>query len=131
MLALALIGSLSHAQDAHDVVIGVDLPTVDRMSTDEQDKMLAALHAAGVHVIGAWITDDASYEFVRKAFAMGIKADLTAPFQYRADAQKRRKVDDPPSMHPKYPLSAVDPEKTRAVFEARINKLEAMGIDFR
>ena len=93
--------------------------------------MLAALHAAGVNVIRTWISDDASYEFVRKAYALGIQADLRVPFQYRADAQKRTKVDDLPSMFPNYPLSAVDPRQTAAVFEAQLGRLEAMGIAFR
>src|SRR5665213_4594647 len=57
---------------ARDVVVGVDLPTVDRMSPDDQEKMLNALHSAGVHVIRTWIANDSSYAFIKKAFDLGI-----------------------------------------------------------
>jgi hypothetical protein len=133
MLAVAAtIATLTIASPvrAEGVVVGVDLPTVDRMSANEQDKMLNALHASGVHVIRTWIVNDSSYDFVRKAFALGIKADLTVSLLPRPDAKRRPTVEELPTMYPNYPLSAVDPDLTKAAFETQLNKLEAMGMDF-
>lgn len=126
MTALSMTGPAR----AYGVVVGVDLPVVDRMSAEEQDKMLDSLHAAGVHVIRTWIANDASYEFIRKAFALGMKADLTIPFQHRSEATKRAAAADLPKMYPSFPLSAIDPDLTAAAFKPQLDKLEGMGIDF-
>jgi len=113
-----------------DVVVGMDLPIVDRLSLDQQDKLLQELHAARVPVIRTWVANDQSYEFIRKAYALGMKVELTVPIQFRDDAQKRAPVADLPHMYSNPPLSAADPEKTGALFEQQIGKLEAMGLQF-
>jgi hypothetical protein len=112
------------------VVVGMDLPAADRFSADEQDKMLQAVHAAGVRVIRTWIGNNSSYEFVRKAFALGIKADLTIQIQYPPDAVRRAAVQDMPDMFTVRALSAANPELTETVFEAQLKRLEGMGLDF-
>jgi hypothetical protein len=83
-----------------------------------------------VHVVRTWIDNDAGYDFVRKAFALGIKADLSVPIQYPPGTPRRAKVEDLPNIYPNPPLSAADAEMTRTAFETQLNKLEAMGMDF-
>lgn len=128
ILALTMT-STAHAQEAHDVVVGVDIPGVGRMSSDEQDKLLSELHAAGVHVIRTWIGTDMSYEFIKKACALSIKVELTLSVVSPPNAPKRAMVADMPWMFGGAPLSTADAELTKSTFQTQLNKLEAMGIE--
>lgn len=126
LLAMGVVGIAR----ATDVVVGMDLPIVHRLSLPEQDKLLQELHAARVPVIRTWVTDDQSYEFIRKAYSLGMKVELTVPIQFRDGAQKRAPVADLPHMYSNPPLSAADPEKTGAMFQEQMDKLEAMSLQF-
>jgi hypothetical protein len=72
-----LVCFLTSVAQANPVVVGVDPPTVGRLSADEESKLLNSLHESGVRVIRAWIADDTSYDFVKKDYVLGIKAELT------------------------------------------------------
>jgi hypothetical protein len=48
-----------------------------QVKRDEESKLLNSLHESGVRVIRAWIADDTSYDFVKKDYVLGIKAELT------------------------------------------------------
>jgi hypothetical protein len=112
-----------------NVVVGVDIPGVGRMSTDEQTKLLNSLHEAGVRVVRTWIGTDMSYEFIKKAYALGIKAELTLSVVSRPDATKRATVADMPWMFGGTPLSAADVDLTKSTFQTQLNKLEDMGVE--
>jgi hypothetical protein len=71
-----LVCSLTSVVQANPVVVGVDPPTVGRLNADDESKLLNSLHESGVRVIRTWIADDTSYDFVKKDYVLGIKAEL-------------------------------------------------------
>ena len=121
---------LANAEQSADVVVGVDPPGVGQLSPDEKLKLLNALHQSGVRSIRAWIGNDSSYDFLKKAYDLGIKTDLTLYIMYRKDAPMRAPVSDMPWMYGGPPLSAADPDLTKSTFESQLKKLEDLGIQF-
>ncbi|MBV8224283.1 MAG: hypothetical protein JO232_03735 [Verrucomicrobia bacterium] len=132
ILVCILLGGLTIRPTlAKDVVVGVDIAGIGR-NAEEQDKLLKSLHDSGVRVIRWWIGSDASasYEFLRKAHALGIKIELTVWIVFPPNAPKRAVVADMPWMFGANLLSTADVELTRSTFQTQLNKLEDMGIEF-
>ena len=121
--------SLASTAQSNTVVVGVDIPGVGRMSADEQTKLLNSLHDSGVRVVRAWIGTDMSYEFLKKAYALGIRTELTLSVVSRPDAPKRAVVADMPWVFGGAPLSVADVDLTKSTFQTQLNKLEDMGIE--
>jgi hypothetical protein len=119
--------SLTSVAQSNAVVVGVDAPTAGRLSADDQSKLLNSLHESGVRVIRTWIAED---DLLKKAFVLGIKADLTLCIMYRPDAPKRASVPDMPNTFSRPPLSLADVDRTKSTFEEQLSKLEDLGIDF-
>ena len=111
------------------VVVGADIPGVGRLSADQQTELLNSLHEYGVRYIRAWIGTDASYDFLKKAYAVGIRADLTLYLVSPPGAPKRPKMPDMPWMFSGAPLSAADMDLTKSTFQTQLNKLEDLGIE--
>ncbi len=126
---LPLLGAAAQAPAA-EPVIGMDIPGVGHLDAADQDALLAQLRQAGVRVVRAWVLNQNGIDFITKAYAMGIKVELTIPLQYQPGAVKRGYDPDLPWVFPNYPLSAADPARTAAIFAANLRKLEAAGIVF-
>jgi hypothetical protein len=71
-----------------------------------------------------------SYDFVKKDYALGMKADLTLCIKYRPDAPKRASVPDMPNMFSRLLMSLADVDRTKSTFQEQLSKLEDLGIDF-
>jgi hypothetical protein len=117
------------AAQSDGVVVGVDPPGVDHLSADENLKLLNSLHENGVRAIREWIANDKSYDFIKKAYDLGIRTHLTVWIMYRKDAPMRSSVADLPWIYGGPYLSAADPELTKSTFETQLKKLEDMGIE--
>jgi hypothetical protein len=119
---------LTSLAQSNGVVVGADIPGVGRVSADQQAKLLNSLHDSGVRYIRSWIGTDASYDFLKKAYALGIKADLTLYIMSPPSAPKRPNMPDMPWMFSGAPLSAADVDLTKSTFQTQLKKLEDMGI---
>lgn len=130
VIAGLLTASLTSVAQSNGVVVGVDPPGVGRLSADDQMKLLNSLHDAGVRYIRTWIGNDSSYDFLKKAYALGIKADLTLYIMSRPEAPRRAMMQDMPWMYSGTPLSVADLDLTKSTFQTQLNKLEDLGIEF-
>lgn len=116
-------------------VIGVDLDNPQRLIAEQQDAVLDQLQRAQVDVVRAplkppWDGEDygPAIDFIRKAYARGIKTELIVQLQYREDARKRPAIKGQPDLWPSYPLSSADPTRFRMHFEPLLNRLEDADI---
>lgn len=115
------------AQGKANFVAGVNA-SMGSQSIEQQNAILAELHAAGVHFIRTGITpDDKGVDFARRAQALGISILWLVQLQYRTGAPSRPypnafNVWGGPA------LSAADPDQFRKYFEPLLAKLDAAGI---
>ena len=133
---LIAIGGVS-AAGAETVVVGVVLDNPQRLDQVNREALLDQLQASNVRAIRAplkppWAGGDydPAIDFIRRADGRGIKVELILEMQYRANAQRRPKVNELPNMWPSYPLSSADPARFRSVVEPLFRKLEDIGITF-
>jgi hypothetical protein len=100
---------------AQSAIVGVCLQNAPYyLTAAEQEDILGKMQAAGVKVIRAAITgDEQGYRFAQRVYGHGIKIVWMV-------------CDCGPS-GPMI-LSQADPEKFRAYFQSRLNRLESMGI---
>lgn len=116
---------------AAELVVGVNLVNPMRASVEEQNATLAQVKAAGVRVIRNGIRDDLdkSIDFLRRAAAQGIRVQLILSPEYPPDAPSRPYMPERfPQMWGGHPLSAADPELSRAAFRKLFAALDAQGI---
>src|ERR1700730_5918798 len=123
----ASLGSRPVQAQTKDLVLGVNA-SMGSLSVEQQNAILAELHAAGIHYIRAGLTpDEKGIDFARRAQAQGIRIDWLVQLQYRPGAPSR------PWPHAfgvwgGPPLSAADPDQFRKYFEPLLAKLEAAGV---
>lgn len=126
IFCIALVLQPAQAQTQNPVV-GVNA-SMGSLSIEQQDAILAELHAAGVHYIRAGITaDDKGIDFARRAQAQGIHIEWLVPLQYRPGADSRP-WPNAFGVWGGPPLSAADPEQFRGYFGPLLAKLEAAGV---
>jgi hypothetical protein len=118
------------APQSEDFVLGVNIVNALRASVADQNAVIAQLKAAGVRVVRAGVTpDDKGIDFAKRVYAQGIKIELGLGSQYSPNAPSRPyQPKEFPNMWGGHPLSAADPELSRAYFQSLIEKLEANGI---
>jgi hypothetical protein len=120
-------GSRSAQAQAQDVVLGVNA-AMGSLSVEQQNAILAKLHAAGIHYIRAGITpDDKGVDFARRAQAQGIQIAWLVQLQYRPGAP----ITPYPNAYGTWggpPLSAADPDQFRRYFEPLLAKVEVAGV---
>ena len=98
------------------------------MSIEQQNAILAELHAAGIHYIRSGIlADEKGVDFARRAQAQGIRIDWLVQLQYRPEAPSRP-WPNAFGVWGGPPLSAADPEQFRKYFEPLLAKLDAAGV---
>jgi hypothetical protein len=123
-------GTASAQNRTPGVVVGVNIVNPMRASVVDQDAAFAQLEAAGVKVIRCGITaDDKGMDYAKRAAAQGIRIQLILSPQYAAGAPSR--AYDPknfPSMWGGHPLSAADPELSKASFQSLFDMFDANGI---
>ena len=125
MLAFFVLSSgQTHAQT---VVVGVNA-SIGSLSIEQQNTILAELHAAGAHCIRAGITpDDRGIDFARRAQAQGIRILWLVQLQYRQGAPSRP-WPNAFNVWGGPPLSYADPDQFRKYFEPLLARLEAAGV---
>jgi hypothetical protein len=85
----ASLGSPPTQSQTQDLVLGVNA-SMGSLSVEQQNAILAELHAAGIHYIRAGIApDDKGVDFARRAQAQGIRIDWLVQLQYRPGAPSR------------------------------------------
>jgi len=126
LLSCAAAASAQHAE----IVVGVNVVNPLRASIPDQNALIAQLKAAGAGVIRCGITnDDKGIDFARRVYAAGIRIELLVNPQYSPNAPSRPYQPETfPSMWGGHPLSAADPDLSRAGFQSLLAKLEANGI---
>lgn len=130
LLTLACLVATSAAASAQ-VVVGVNMTNADRLNPEQQDAMLAAMKAAGVHAIRAILSpNDKGIDFARHAYAQGIRIDWQVGFGgYEPGAPTRPyRPQEYPGMWSGHPLSYADPDQFRAYFAPLLAKLDAAGV---
>jgi hypothetical protein len=99
-----------------------------RVGVDQQNAILAVLHAAGIHYIRAGIAaDDKGVDFARRAQAQGIRIAWLVQLQYRPGAP----ITPYPNTFGTWggpPLSAADPDEFRKYIEPLFAKVEAAAV---
>jgi hypothetical protein len=124
LVCFALASRMACAQNA---IVGVNA-SMGSQSVAQQNGLLAALHAAGVHFIRTGITpDDKGVDFARRAQAQGIHILWLVQLQYRADAPSRP-WPNAFNVWGGPPLSAADPDQFREYFAPLLTKLDAAGV---
>jgi hypothetical protein len=122
-----VIAAASHAVLAEGAVLGVNASPAS-MPVDQQDEILAQLHASGVHFIRSGIAPGATgVDFARRAQAQGIWIDWLVQLQYKPDAP-RRPWPNAFGVWGGPPLSGADPDEFRKYFEPLLAKLDAAGV---
>jgi hypothetical protein len=112
---------------AQNVLLGVNA-SMGSLSVEQQNAILAELHAAGIHFIRSGITaDDKGVDFARRAQAQGIRILWLVQLQYRPGAASRP-WPNAFGVWGGPPLSAADPDQFRKYFEALLAKLDATGV---
>ncbi|WP_143271534.1 hypothetical protein [Bradyrhizobium mercantei] len=123
----ALLGFQPLSARTIDAVVGVNA-SVGSLSADQQNAILAQLHAANVHFIRSGITPDAQgVDFARRAQAQGIQIEWLVQLQYRPGAPSRP-WPNAFGVWGGPPLSAADPDQFGKYFEPLLEKLEAAGV---
>lgn len=124
---LMLFAPSSAPMHAQDVVVGANA-SMGSLGVQQQNTLLAQLHAAGVHFIRTGITpDDKGVDFARRAQAQGIHILWLVPLQYRPGAPSRP-WPNAFNVWGGPPLSAADPDQFRKYFAPLVAKLEAAGV---
>ena len=123
-----LVGFQPLSAQTADAVVGVNA-SVGSLSVDQQNAILAQLHAANVHFIRSGITpDEKGVDFARRAKAQGIQIEWLVQLQYRPGAPSRP-WPNAFGVWGGPPLSAADPDQFRKYFEPLLAKLEAAGVE--
>jgi hypothetical protein len=123
----AFLGFHPLLAQATDAVVGVNA-SVASLNVDQQNSILAQLHAANVHFIRSGITpDEKGIDFARRAQAQGIQIEWLVQLQYRPGAPSRP-WPNTFGVWGGPPLSAADPDQFREYFEPLLEKLEAAGV---
>jgi hypothetical protein len=123
----ASLGSRPVQAQTKDLVLGVNA-SMGSLSVEQQNAILAELHAAGIHYIRAGIApDEKGVDFARRAQAQGIRIDWLVQLQYRPGAPSRP-WPNAFGVWGGPPLSAADPDQFRKYFEPLLAKLEAAGV---
>lgn len=135
LLALLVGLLLTTVAFASELVIGVHVNNPQRLDAAAQDGLLDQLQAAQVGVVRAplappWGGDDyrPALDFIRKAWARGIRISLIVNPSFPKNAAIRPAVKELPDMWPGPPLSAADPELFRTVFTGLLDEIEGAGI---
>lgn len=112
---------------AQELVSGVNA-AIASMPIEQQNAVLAQLHAAGVRYIRSGILPgDQGVDFARRALAQGIRIDWLIQLQYQRGAPERP-YPNAFGVWGGPPLSAADPDQFRKYFEPMLAKLDAAGI---
>jgi hypothetical protein len=120
-------GSRPVQAQTQNLVLGVNA-SVGSLSVEQQNAILAELHAAGIHYIRAGIApDDKGVDFARRAQAQGVRIDWLVQLQYRPSAPSRP-WPNAFSVWGGPPLSAADPDQFRKYFDPLLAKLDAAGV---
>jgi hypothetical protein len=116
---------------ATEVVVGFNFVHPASFSVTEQDDALAHMKSAGVRVIriGFWEDLDKNVDFIKRAYARGIRTVLIFHGKYAPDAPVRPyRPTEFPGMLAGPPLSFLDPELSRQYFHQAMDKLDAHSI---
>lgn len=131
LIIVASVLALSRpAPAAATLVTGVNIVNPQRASLDDQNALIAQLHAAGVRVVRCGITDDArGADFAQRLAAAGIAIELLVSLKYPPGAPVRAYQPQAfPRMWGGSPLSVADPELSRAYFASLLGRLAANAI---
>jgi hypothetical protein len=127
ILTVVMLSSGQMYAQEKNVIAGVNA-SMGSQSIDQQNTILAELHAAGVHFIRTGITpDDKGVDFARRAQAQGIRILWLVQLQYRPGAPSRP-WPNAFNVWGGPPLSAVDPDQFRKYFQSLLAKLEVAGV---
>ena len=123
----ASVGSWPAQAQTQGPVVGVNA-AIASMRIEQQNAILAQLHAAGIHYIRSGILpDEKGVDFARRAQAQGIRIDWLVQLQYRPAAPSRP-WPNAFGVWGGPPLSAADPDQFRKYFEPLLAKLDAAGV---
>ena len=126
LLCLSFASKSVQAQTQYPV-LGVNA-AIASMSVDQQNAILAQLHAAGIHNIRTGILpNDKGVDFARRAQAQGIRILWLVQLQYRMGAPSRPWPNSF-GVWGGPPLSAADPGEFRQYFEPLLTKLDGAGV---
>jgi hypothetical protein len=123
----AALGFRSAQAQALGPILGVNA-AIGSLSVEQQNAILAQLHAAGVGYIRTGLTpDDKGVDLARRAQAQGIRILWLVQLQYRPGAPSRP-WPNAFGVWGGPPLSAADPDQFRKYFEPLLAKLDAAGV---
>mgnify|MGYP001292097634 CR=1 FL=1 len=126
-ILLASLGPRPAQAQTQDLIPGVNA-SMGSLSVEQQNAILAELHAAGIHYIRAGITpDDRGIDLAKRAQAQGIRILWLVQLQYRPGAPSRP-WPNAFGVWGGPPLSAADPDQFRKYFEPLLAKLDAAGV---
>jgi len=119
------IGDSSRAI-ALDLLIGVNLTNADHMTISEQNRALNDMKAAGVNVIRVVLNGDASIDYIRRIYDLGMEVVLEVPPSNPGTLE--RPGFNQVGAWPQARLSSVDPLAWRAYFAGFLHKLDDLKI---
>jgi hypothetical protein len=123
----ASLGFRSAQAQTQDLISGVNA-AIASTTVEQQNAILAQLHAAGVRYIRSGILPgDKGVDFARRALAQGIRINWLIQMQYRPGAPERP-YPNAFGVWGGPPLSAADPEEFRKYFEPLFAELDAAGV---
>ena len=120
-------GSRPAQAQVKEPILGVNA-AIGSLNVEQQNAILAALHAAGIRYIRTGLTpDDKGVDLARRAQAQGVQILWLLQLQYRLGAPSRP-WPNAFGVWGGPPLSAADPDQFRKCFEPLLAKLDAAGV---
>lgn len=116
------------------VAVGVNVTNPQWRTEEDRARILDELRASGITLIRVPMTPAWSGEmgptiaFIKKAYAQGIRTQLTIWPVYSAGTFKRQRQPGTVATWDQEPLSNADPAKTAAAFRTNIGSLDEAGV---
>jgi hypothetical protein len=108
--------------------VGVNVNSFQNVSAADQQVIVGQLKQSGVHFVRTSLRpDEKNMNLAKTLQSEGIGLVVVPGFQYLADA-KLRPADEKHHMRSAMPLSAADPEKSRAAYQVLFDKLDEKGV---
>jgi Glycosyl hydrolase catalytic core len=126
--SVAIFLFLAGVVGAQECAVGVNVTSFQNFSADQQMQIVAQLKQNHVsYVRTALSSDDKNMKLARTLQSEGIGLVLRIGFKTDPNVPARPEYPKP-HIQKAYPLSAIDPDLTRAYFQTVFDKLDAYGV---
>jgi hypothetical protein len=126
----AVFATVTMAQPsvAREIPVGVNVNSLQNFSAADQQVIVEQLKRSGVRFVRTSLRpDDKNMNLAKELQAEGIRLVLVMGPVYAANAQARH-ADEIRHMRSAMPLSAADPERSRAYYQTVFDRLDEKGV---